>query len=88
MELEIGNVVISTMGRDKGLYFIVVGIEENYVYLVDGSVRKVDKPKRKKVKHIELTSLHEENIATKVKNKHKITNQDIKKALREILRVN
>lgn len=88
MELEIGNVVISTMGRDKGLYFIVVGIEENYVYLVDGSVRKVDKPKRKKVKHIELTSLHEENIATKVKNKHKITNQDIKKALREILKVN
>ena len=87
MELEIGNVVISTMGRDKGLYFIVVGIEENYVYLVDGSVRKVDKPKRKKVKHIELTSLHEENIAIKVKNKHKITNQDIKKALREILKV-
>ena len=88
MKLEIGNVVISTMGRDKGLYFIVVGIEENYVYLVDGSVRKVDKPKRKKVKHIELTSLHEENIAIKVKNKHKITNQDIKKALREILKVN
>ena len=76
------------MGRDRGLYFIVVGVEENYVYLVDGSVRKIDKPKRKKVKHIELTSLHEENIATRVKNKHKITNQDIKKALREILKVN
>lgn len=88
MELQIGNIVISTMGRDKGLYFIVVGVEENYVYLVDGSVRKVDKPKKKKIKHIELTSLFEENIATKVKNKHKITNQDIKKALREILRVN
>ena len=86
MELEIGNIVISTMGRDKGLYFIVVGIEENYVYLVDGSVRKVDKPKKKKIKHIELTSFHEENIALKVINKHKITNQDIKKALREILK--
>ena len=51
------------MGRDKGLYFIVVGVEENYVYLVDGSVRKVDKPKKKKIKHIELTNMHEENIA-------------------------
>ena len=88
MELQIGNIVISTMGRDKGLYFIVVGVEENYVYLVDGSVRKVDKPKKKKIKHIELTSLYDENIATKVKNKHKITNQDIKRALKEILRVN
>ena len=77
---------MSTMGRDKGMYFIVVGIEENYVYLVDGSVRKVDKPKKKKIKHIELTSFHEEKIALKVINKHKITNQDIKKALREILK--
>ena len=88
MEFEIGNIVISTMGRDKGLYFIVVGVEKNYVYLVDGSVRKIDKPKKKKVKHIELTNLHDENIAAKVINKHKITNQDIKKALRDILKVN
>ncbi len=88
MELEIGNIVISTMGRDKGLYFIVVGVEENYVYLVDGSVRKIDKPKKKKIKHIELTSMHEENIANRVINRHKITNQDIKRALKEVLREN
>ena len=84
MNLQIGNVVISTMGRDKGRYFIVVNVEENYVYLVDGSLRKVDKPKKKKIKHIEITSLYEENIATKIKNKHKITNQDVKKALKAI----
>lgn len=86
MELQIGDVVISTMGRDKGLYFIVVEATENYVYLVDGAIRKIDNPKKKKVKHIELTSMHDENIETRVKNKHKITNQDIKKALREIQR--
>ena len=86
MELQIGDIVISTMGRDKNSYFIVVEIEENYVYLVDGSIRKIDRPKKKKIKHIELTSFHEENIASKVINKHKITNQDIKKALRAILK--
>ena len=84
--LQIGSIVISTMGRDKGTYFIVVEVEENYVYLVDGSIRKIDRPKKKKIKHIELTSLFEENIASKVVNKHKITNQDVKKALKEILR--
>ena len=92
MEFEIGNIVISTMGRDKGLYFIVVGVEKNYVYLVDGSVRKIDKPKKKKVTNEDFAkvckNLHDENIAAKVINKHKITNQDIKKALRDILKVN
>ena len=73
------------MGRDKGAYFIVVGVEENYVYLVDGAIRKIDRPKKKKIKHIQRTNLHDENIASRVKNKYKITNQDIKKALREIL---
>lgn len=90
MNFEIGSIVISTMGRDKGMYFIVVAVEENYVYLVDGSVRKVDKPKKKKkkIKHIELTNYYNENIATRVKKKHKITNQDIKKALKEVLKSN
>ncbi len=68
------------------MYFIVVDVDENYVYLVDGAVRKVDKPKKKKIKHIELTSFHAENIAERIKNKHKITNQDMKKALKEILK--
>ncbi len=76
---------MSTRGRDKGRYFIIVNVEENYVYLVDGAVRKVDKPKKKKIKHIELTSFNANVIAEKVKNKHKMTNQDIKKALKEIL---
>ena len=88
MELQIGDIVISTMGRDRGGYFIVIEITENYVYLVNGALRKIDNPKKKKIKHIELTSMHEENIANRVKNKHKITNQDIKKALKGILREN
>ena len=83
--IEVGNIVISKMGRDKGKYFIVVGVEENYVYLVDGAIRKVDRPKKKKIKHIQLTNMHDENIATRVINKYKMTNHDIKKALKEIL---
>ena len=88
MKLQIGDVVISTMGRDRGLYFIVVETSENYVYLVDGALRKIDNPKKKKIKHIELTNMHEENIANRVINKHKITNQDIKRALKEVLKGN
>lgn len=84
--LQIGSIVISTSGRDKGCYFIVVEVEENYVYLVDGSIRKIDRPKKKKIKHIELTNLIEENIQMRVINKYKIANYDIKRALKRILK--
>lgn len=68
------------------MYFIVMDFDENYVFLSDGALRKVENPKKKKIKHIERTSLYSENIAKKIENKHKITNQDIKKALKEILK--
>ena len=55
MNLEIGTVVKSLKGRDKDKYFCVVCIENEYVYLCDGKERKLKKPKRKKIKHIQIT---------------------------------
>ncbi len=69
-------------GRDKGFLFFVSKTEENYVYLIDGDIHKVENPKRKKIKHIEYTSYHDDSIMHKLKNNTKITNQDVKKALR------
>ena len=50
--LAIGNVVLSTKGRDKGTYFAVVGVDakNGYVYLADGGARKLNAPKKKKHK--------------------------------------
>lgn len=55
MNLEIGTVVKSLKGRDKNKYFCVVGIDDGYVFICDGKERKLQKPKRKKIKHIEIT---------------------------------
>ena len=84
--IELGNVVKSIAGRDKGNLFVVVGIDENenYIYLVDGSIRKVENPKRKKIKHIELTNYYDENLAERINKKRKITNQEVKRFLKEI----
>lgn len=50
---ELGTVVLSKAGRDKGRYFVVVGIADGqYVLLCDGDLRKLQSPKRKKLKHI------------------------------------
>ena len=55
MNLKIGTVVKSLKGRDKDKYFCVVCIEDEYVLLCDGKERKLAKPKRKKIKHVQIT---------------------------------
>lgn len=52
-DLEIGQIVKSKSGRDKGRLFIIYEIvDQEYVRLVDGDLRKLDNPKLKKVKHL------------------------------------
>ena len=52
-EISRGDFVVSLAGRDQGRTFIVAEVcGDGYVLLVDGKLRKVDKPKRKKLKHV------------------------------------
>ena len=54
--VEVGRICRSKSGRDKGRYFVILDrAEGDYVYIVDGMLRKMAKPKRKKLKHLELT---------------------------------
>lgn len=56
-ELEVGQFVKSRAGRDKDKVFIVLSIiDEHFVYLVDGDLRKLENPKKKKVKHLKKLS--------------------------------
>lgn len=51
--LEVGQLVTSKMGRDSGKKYVVIGFyNESHVQVVDGFVRKMDRPKRKNVKHL------------------------------------
>ncbi|NLL42042.1 MAG: hypothetical protein GX251_01730 [Firmicutes bacterium] len=51
--LKIGQLVTSRMGRDSGKKYVVIeSCQDNHVRLADGFVRKVDRPKRKNVKHL------------------------------------
>ncbi|MBQ3138806.1 MAG: KOW domain-containing RNA-binding protein [Ruminococcus sp.] len=56
MELKIGSVVRAKAGRDKDGFFVVTAIEKEYCFMADGKSRKLDKPKRKNIKHISLTN--------------------------------
>jgi ribosomal protein L14E/L6E/L27E len=45
----------SVAGHDKGSWYAVVESEPGYVYIADGRRRKLDSPKKKNIKHVELT---------------------------------
>ena len=48
-----GQVVRSKKGRDEGKVYIIFDIiDDDLLLLVDGKLRKLDRPKKKKVKHL------------------------------------
>lgn len=84
-KVTIGQVVKSRAGRDKGRLFVVVNVvDEDFVEVVDGDLRKLDKPKRKKVKHLIVYKTVLEELQYKLDNKIKINNEYIRKLLEPI----
>jgi len=51
-----GQIVFSKKGRDKGRAMVVYQVRDEHVYLVDGSLRLLQEPKKKKLKHIQPTN--------------------------------
>ncbi|MBM7853848.1 ribosomal protein L14E/L6E/L27E [Desulfohalotomaculum tongense] len=53
VDFKVGQLVCSTAGRDKGKLYLVIGsAEDNRVWVADGSVRRVENPKKKNIKHL------------------------------------
>lgn len=49
-----GMLARSKAGHDAGNVYVIMDTDSTYVYLADGRIRTVDRPKKKKIKHIEL----------------------------------
>ena len=78
-----GRVVLSTQGRDEGRYFIILKvIDDNFVLMADGLTRKVDHPKKKKVKHLRMKPIVVEVDGDKLPNRH-LQDSDLRRYLRE-----
>ena len=69
MEVDKSSLIVSKAGRDKGQLFYVIDTDEQYVYLADGKSRKLEKPKRKKRKHVEQVPRTESRLPDGVANR-------------------
>lgn len=75
------DIVASLCGRDKGALMMVVAIGEGYAFLCDGRLRKIEKPKRKKLRHIRLVAHSDCRAAQKLRAGERLSNSEIRRAL-------
>lgn len=81
-DIHLGQVVRSKAGRDKGKVFIVLNIiDDEYVLIADGDYRRIDSPKKKKIKHLIVYKTIIEDLNEKLGDQQKINNAYIRKAL-------
>lgn len=80
-DIKKGQIVFSKAGRDKDKFFIVIDYSQPYAYLVDGASRRLESPKKKKEKHIKVTSYIDETLQELLEKNSQITNADIRKSL-------
>lgn len=71
----------SLAGRDKGSVCLVLSAEGEYMLLSDGRSRKVEKPKKKKSKHVRLIT--DENGEPKRFDGQALTNRFVRTWLRQ-----
>ena len=80
-DIQIADVVRSTAGRDEGKLFYVIGMDSVYLNLVNGKDRTLEKPKRKKRRHIDKVLRSETRVAEKIRTGDKVLNSELRRDL-------
>ena len=80
-DIHISDVVVSTAGRDRDEWFYVIAEDPIYLYLANGKDRQLDKPKRKKRKHVQKVLRSETRVAEKLRHGDKVLNGELRRDL-------
>ncbi len=87
-DLKIGQVVKSKAGRDKSRVSLIVDIvDDSFVLVVDGDLRKLSSPKKKKIKHLVVYNAVIEEFANMLKSNEKINDATVRKLLEPFLTI-
>ena len=79
--LNISDVVVSTAGHDQGDWFYVIDEDPVYLMLANGKDRTLDKPKRKKRRHVQKVLRSETRVAAKLVSGDKVLNSELRRDL-------
>lgn len=79
-QYEIGMLVRSKSGHDHGKVYVIIDVQGEYLFLVDGRIRPLAKPKKKKVKHVQRVDILLQEIVEKKLN-NTLIDENIKRAI-------
>lgn len=83
----IGMLASSKAGHDKAEVYVIVAEDEKYVYLCDGILKPLEKPKKKSKKHIQIIKTGgNEEILSRLKSGQNVYNEEIKRLIKEFNR--
>lgn len=82
---ERGMLAWSRAGHDCGQLYVIVDVQDEYVFLADGKIRLLEKPKKKKKKHVQIIRQIPEELAQF--EEKAVKNEEIRRVIRRFLNV-
>lgn len=80
--VEVGRIVTSRAGRDAGREFLVIReLDQDYVLIADGGLRTIDRPKKKKRRHLLPTARLDARLREKLLGGEQVSNREIRQSL-------
>jgi len=85
MDDLVGRLVVSKAGRDKGKPFVIIKVlNDRFVVLADGELRKVDNPKIKNIKHLQMINRGLPEISEILRRGEVLENHRLRKLVRNL----
>ncbi len=83
----IGMLAFSKAGHDRQTVYMIMKEDAEYVYLSDGRLKTVERPKKKNKKHIQpIKQGMDEAITEKLKQQIPVRNEEVKKVIKDFIR--
>lgn len=77
-----GMVAWSRAGHDSGKLYVIIDLDEQFAYLADGRLKRVESPKKKKWKHIQVRKEVPEEF--RELDWDSVKNEDVKRVIKLI----
>ena len=82
--IQVGSVVISKAGRDEGRAFIVVEeVDADFVRVANGRLRRMDRLKKKRRKHLKPTGRVVEELRSRISEGKPVEDHELRSWLSE-----
>ena len=81
MDIRRGDVVRSLAGHDKGALLCVVDTQGDFLLLADGKERKLNSPKRKRIKHVQRAGSSGHPVLLRLQAGEPVGDSEVRRAL-------